>query len=695
MTGNVNKASEYYGKASSHTVDPLMDIYARLNDAKMYRSGDNTKELNNSIFNLLKLAKKDKFEAYRDIIFYSAGELSLQKPDTNAAIVYFDKSVKYNDDNIPYKNKAFLKLGDIAYKRKLYKLAANMYDSLQMSDTSFAENLSLIQARRAALTKIVDYTNIIETEDSLQRIAALSAADRENFVKKLVRKLRKESGLKDDGYNNSGSAPAGFENKNNPPADLFASSGTKGEWYFYNSSLKSRGFSDFKSNWGTRVNVDNWRRKAAIDQAIKNPGNTNNTPAGITGNTSPSGNANSNSPAAEISYEAMLQRLPLTPEKTDSSNALIASNLLNLAKVYQSDFEDYEEAAKTYEEYLRRFPNKLEDGEVYLGLYYSYNKLGNTAKANYYKDLLNSKFANTRSWQMLNNPAALGDKTKSPQVTKVYDNIYTLLIEGKFDAAIEEKKKADAAYGNNYWTPQLLYIEAVYNVRQHNDSLAIAELTALMQTYPQSALKDKAETMIDVIKRRKEIESYLTNLQVTREEDEKVIVSDDNNKPVVKVKAATVAPPAQKLPVAVAPIVIKDSLKAVTNVASGSYVFRPESQHYVLMVLEKVDGVYVNEAKNALTRFSRDNYYSLPIQVNKDVLDADHSLLVIGSFVDDAAALEYYDKIKNSAVREVSWLPANKYSFLIITADNLQVLKNNKDVNTYRGLLKTQYPGKF
>jgi cation transport ATPase len=113
------------------------------------------------------------------------------------------------------------------------------------------------------------------------------------------------------------------------------------------------------------------------------------------------------------------------------------------------------------------------------------------------------------------------------------------------------------------------------------------------------------------------------------------------------------------------------------------------------MVLEKVDGVYVNEAKNALTRFSRDNYSIANLQVNKDVVDADHSLLVIGSFVDDAAALEYYDKIKSSAAREVSWLPANKYSFLIITADNLQVLKNIKDVNTYRGLLKTKYPGKF
>ena len=37
MNGNFEKASDYYDKASKHTVDPLMDIYARLNDAKMMK----------------------------------------------------------------------------------------------------------------------------------------------------------------------------------------------------------------------------------------------------------------------------------------------------------------------------------------------------------------------------------------------------------------------------------------------------------------------------------------------------------------------------------------------------------------------------------------------------------------------------------------------------------------------------------
>ncbi|MBL0146606.1 MAG: tetratricopeptide repeat protein [Chitinophagaceae bacterium] len=78
MSGQYSKASEYYGKASKHTVDPLLDIYAQLNEAKMFKGSGDIKELNRSIDNLLKMAKKDKFEAYRDIVYYSAGQLALQ-----------------------------------------------------------------------------------------------------------------------------------------------------------------------------------------------------------------------------------------------------------------------------------------------------------------------------------------------------------------------------------------------------------------------------------------------------------------------------------------------------------------------------------------------------------------------------------------------------------------------------------------
>ncbi len=692
LTGQPDKASDYYVKASKHTVDPLLDIYAQLNEAKLLRSGDNLKQLRNSIANLSKMAKKDKFESYRDIVYYSAGQLAMQIPDTVAAIGYFNKSIEKNESNVKYRNKAYLQLADIAYKRRAYKLSAAMYDSLQLAgDTSLTASLALLQARRNALTKIVDNISVIEREDSLQRIAAMTPAEREEFVKKLAKKLRKESGYKDDSNNNPTNPFS-----NNTVTDLFAAnSSTKGEWYFYNSALKSRGFNEFKSKWGNRINVDNWRRKAAMDLTIR--GNNGNAPAGTGKNaaTGSNGNGNATAQQADVSYETLMQQLPLTPSLLDSSNALIASNLLSLAKLYQSELEDYEEAIKTYEDYLRRFPAKTDNAEVYLGLYYCYNKLGNKEKAEYYKNLVNTKYVNTKAWQILNTPNALN--TKSTEITKKYEDIYNLFIEGKFAEAVEEKKKADAAYGINHWSQQLLYIEALYYVREKKDSMAISGLNVLIQNNPNTLMAEKAATMIDVLKRRKEIEEYLTNLQVTRMEDDKVIVPVDN-KPVTKAPPTVVtAPPAAvKLPVATSPVIIKDTVK--TNITvKGQFVLKPDSPHTVIMILDKVDGMYVNEAKNAFTRYNNENYYGQQLVITKDVLDAatNQSLLVIGSFANDNAAIDYYNKIKKSAAREVSWLPAAKYSFLIITNDNLQVLKTNKDLAGYKTLLNTLYPGKF
>ena len=190
QNGNYDKASDYYDKASKHTVDPLMDIYARLNDAKMMKGNGDPKQLDRSIDNLVKMGKRDKFDAYRDIVYYSAGQLTLQKPDTNAAIAFFNKSLKYNQGNINYRNRTYLQLGDIAYSRKQYRLAATMYDSLQTGTDSILEKrIAQIQDRKNALTKIAEAIDNIEREDSLQHIAMLSPNEQKAFINDLLKNL--------------------------------------------------------------------------------------------------------------------------------------------------------------------------------------------------------------------------------------------------------------------------------------------------------------------------------------------------------------------------------------------------------------------------------------------------------------------------------------------------------------------------
>ncbi len=497
--------------------------------------------------------------------------------------------------------------------------------------------------------------------------------------------------LKDED-NFTGNTIITFNNKNASQDDLFGAP-SKGEWYFNNASLRSKGFTDFKNKWGKRSNIDNWRRKASAEGKIINSGMVGNTDIDAVPDKLKSSDINASGPVA-FSFDALMNALPTSPEKLDSSNAVIAENMLALARIFKDELEDYQQAINTYNDYLLRFPNTTSKPEVYFGLYYCYTKLGNYVKAADYKRLLASNFAGDPYTTKIINPAAAQPDKKNPEVTARYAGIYDMFIEGKFEEAMLVKKRADSVYGNNYWSPQLLYIEAMYLVKEKRDSAAIAALTNLQKLYPASPLKAKAATLAEVLSRRAEIEKYLTNLEVTRQEETMIIVSDD--KPAIKATVVQpVAPVVKKIEPVAQPRKVTDSIKAPPTFVSGAFTLEPNKAHYVIMILDKVDGVYVNEAKNAFGRFNRESMLTQNVVINRDALDADKVLLLFTPFTDADAAIKYYDKIKRAAPTEISWLPANKYSFYIISEANLQLLKSNKDIDTYKKLLNTNYNNKF
>jgi tetratricopeptide (TPR) repeat protein len=698
MQNNQDTASDYYDKAMKHTTDPLLDIYANLNKAKMLKSNDPA-DIGKSINRLLQMSRRDKFEPYRDIIFYSAAELALLVPDTTAAISFFKKSNSLNQENPEIKNQAFMNMAELNYLQKNYKDAFSSYDSLDLSDTTLGD-ISKIEGIKNALRQIVTEINIIEREDSLQMIAAMSPADRDDFLKKLSKSLKKERGVNDEEGEFTNSA-ANFFDRKNKSSDIFSNNTVKGDWYFYNPDIKSKGYTEFKRVWGKRENIDNWRR---ISSAEKNlVANQQNNPAARQ-NMDPLAPVDTVDNAAapvefvqeDLSVEGLLANVPLTPPLMDSSNAKISVSLFRLGKDYQNLLEDYPAAITSYESSLKRFPDSLYNGEIYMNLSYCYNKIGDLAKANYYKDLLVKRFANSRFADYVLHPERYNTSKEDTAATNRYAKIYDLFIEGNFAKANQEKQQADSLYGNSYWNPQLLYIQSVYYINQRQDSTAIGILNQIISQFPQSPMREKAATMIDVLSRRDSIENYLTNLQVERaKEDSQIVVFDDTkisktvtpvNEPVRDEKVETVSPekpvinPEKQLP------------KAVSN---ATFTFDPNEPQFVVMLLKNVDPVYSSEARNAFTRYNRQKFGSLDIEVLKDTLDKERTLLIFSQFINAEAAIRYQETIKRDAASEVSWLPANKYSFFIISNANLGILKDTKKLENYLDLIKTKFPEKF
>ena len=689
-SGNYSKAKEYYAKVTKSTADVVMDIYARLNSAKMYRNTNDIQALNSSIDNLLAMARRDKYEAFRDVLYYSAAQLTLQKSDTAISKALFLKSILNNPLATTYKDKSFLQLANIAYTQGNYKDARAYYDSVNIIAKEADVDSATAQARIDVLTRLVPKILAIENEDSLQLIAAMPIAEREAYVKKLAKMYRKINGLKEED-----AAPnelITFAKRPGEVEDIFKSStSSNGQWYFYNTSLRAKGFNDFKSRWGKRTNVDNWRRKAAINTTANIVKNINADPDGDEKITD---DPTKIKKEIDYSYDGLMGNLPLTPALLDSSNGLIADNIYNAAQIFQNELQDYQKAIALYEDFLQRFKTLAKMPDVYLGLAFCYTKVGNLAKADMYKKLLKENFANSNAAKISAAPLAKG--ATNIDATVKYEAIYNLFIAGDFEKALIEKRKADSVYGSTFWNPQLLYIEAVYHIKMRKDSLAIATLNNLVLMHSNSPLKQKALSLISVLGRRAEIEKYLTNLQVTRATEEQVIFVDD--KPVVKVvaPAAVAKIDAPKIITPAMPKrVISDSIKRPDVFVNKSFVYTPDKPHYVVMLLDKVDGVYVNEAKNAFDRYNKENTSTYNISIKKDTISSDKALLLFATFDNVEIAMKYFDKIKKVAPAELSWLQPNKYSFLIIADDNLQLLKVNKDLQGYKDLLIKNLGNKF
>jgi outer membrane protein assembly factor BamD (BamD/ComL family) len=715
-------ASSYFNKAKNHTTDPVMYIHARIYESQLVKN-EQGNTIQAALNDLVKLSKRERFDGFEDVLFYAASGMALQLKDTAFAKALLQKSTKYNTENPSLRNKAFLKLAGIAFNQKDYEFASSCYDSLDMQDIALADQSAQLQLRKTVLNELVKNIKTVKLQDSLQAVAKMPEKEMDAYLKAIVKKLRKQRGLKEEAETNYN--PAILTGNPNNETPVFNTSGTGTGWYFNNNSQKSKGFSEFVAKWGKRPNLDNWRRIEAVNKTFTpqegvNAGNPNGTFA-------KSGNTGETMVEDELTVDGLKAKLPLTDDKLKASNLEILSALITQGQIYKNQLEDYEQAAAVFEEILKRFSNFAQEEEVLFELYYCNKKAGNIEKANYFQSVLNKNFPKGE----FENKITAGSKPPvKDDKTIAYENIYNLFIEGNFSEALKQKAVADSVYGKSYWTPQLLYIQSLYYIKEKSDSVALKTLTDIETNFPGTAMAEKATVMKDVLMRRTEIEDYLTNTNIVREKDDLIIPEDEGpkvSKPQVETKkqenkiAAENKPsqnnnnlekpkaPVQKTGIekqdrpnvkpGIGTIVAKDStkIKPLKDVkVQMAYVYNANEPYVVMMLFEKVDPVYISEAKIAFQRYNNSAHANEGIQINIHEGAADDlSWIDMGPKADITSILGYFDELKANARQIVPWLPVDKYQFIFISQANLEILKQRKNLEEYKLFIRQYVKDKF
>jgi outer membrane protein assembly factor BamD (BamD/ComL family) len=695
-TKNREKAQEYYKKTYEHTFDPVMEVYARLYYIRQNKVVDD-KMIQQNIDALMSMVKKARFENYRDIIYYAAAQIELERKNKTGAIAMLLKCVKYAIPENQQRSKAFLQLGNLYYSDKIFRKARNYYDSVDASDHSAVEDPLTFVEKRKTLDHIILEMDIIDRQDSLQRLAAMPKAERDAYLMKILKQMRRQQGLSEE-ENYSGGVSF---NNNNAPADIFGSSGGNTDWYFYNSALKSRGYTDFRSRWGNRQNSDFWQvsSKAGIFGS-----NANNKSADSAAEQQAAASAKS------MTLDALLKGLPLTAEKLKKSNDSVEHAQFEIGSSFQDGLSEYLTAIGFYDSLLKRFPQTRLQEQTLFNMFYCYKKLGDEQNAQRILKLMEQLYPNGKLTNKAAYPDAYKKAEEAPRVeaTRRYENIYNAFIEGRFEEAMANKKQADSAYGEKFWTPQLLFIEGVYFVRAQADSLAKVEFSNLIRKYPKTPMAAKAQTFLDVLSRRRQIEDYLTKLQVERAKDDSIVYTED--KPATTRPTITYVPLPDSLRnkrlvktdtshVAIANQQKIDSARLISQQLANlksPFAYAPAKGQTVSLLLNKVDPVYVNEAKNAFNRYNQENYYNLTLDIQIISLNDTMKIVAISGFGNSDTAMSYIEKARKMAPMDIiPWLPQGKYSILIISYDNMELLKANKDIMGYKKFLNASYPGKF
>jgi hypothetical protein len=593
LTNKKQDAIDWFTKSIQHTTDPLLEIYARLQIVQLNNKANSSNE---NLQALYQLGKKDKYIGYKDIIYYAAALIQYNQKNYKAAITDCKKSIANNTDNANQRQESFLLLGKSYLSNKQYVLAANYYDSVVI--TSFANKAiqDELEYTKGALHTVATNITNIQAKDSVLAIAALPEKERAALVKKILKQLRKAEGLKEIEVADFGSEglPVGGNVPTAP--SIFGEANT--DFYFNNAQRKQRGNQEFKQKWGNRPNVDNWRRQ----QALVQPTNTGLSMADV--DDSPVANtavAEKESKENSLTFESLMGNIPLRDEQKKAANTVIEEALFENGQIFQSKLEEYDAAIDAYEQLFKRYANTLHAPKAANYLLYCYIKTKQQRKADSLQQIINTKFGGT-----------VKPINTQQQSNNTYQQVYNLFVEGNFEAAKKAKEKADSALGKNYYTPQLLFIEAVAYIKQQQDSTAMQKLVVLQTSFPESPLAERAKTLADVLKRRTAIENHLANFNEEKNIDEAEKRVDLNSTAATKIEAK----PIQKVDTSKATIgsnainkTLQPTVVTAAPVINNNYQFNPVDAHFVMVVFDKVDEVFIGESKNAFGRHLKRKLY--------------------------------------------------------------------------------------
>ncbi len=500
--GNKAQARKYYEEVIKMNPSYDMVFTSKIKMAESYEAEQgNSDKLKKS---LKKMLNDDKNIDYQDQIYYALAQIAMQENDEKSAEENFLQSTLKSTNNQNQKALSFLALAQLYFKQMKYLKAGAYYDSTMTAISPSFKDYQEISVKNSNLHVLTDNLLIVNTEDSLQRVAQMDETKRNDIINDLIAKVKEQENQQKNKGLRIGYDP--FQSRD------YSAKSSKGKWLFYNAQAMSIGKNEFRKMWGNRKNEDHWRRsnKAMI---VENDDENQNTSGVETDNKKP---------------QFYLQNLPLNDSLMAISKEKEAQALFKVAETYDKNLHAYKEAEEKYLYFVKKFPNHKLEVEVYFNLYMLYTKnMKNKKNADYARNKILEKYPNSKYAQILSNPNYLEQlRQTKDQVSNLYEKCYLAYKADQYSEALQFINQATEISPQNDLIAGFNYFKAMtYGKLGNRDSMQNI-LNDIVEKYPDAPITPQAQKTLAVLKSGKYDPNYFTQ-NASDKDFYYIFISDD------------------------------------------------------------------------------------------------------------------------------------------------------------------------
>jgi hypothetical protein len=394
---------------------------------------------------LRKLIKNRENRPYLDELYYQTAVIHQHYDSIQLAKKFYNNSLRAKNGTDQQKSYTYEKLGNLYFKNLEYVAASSYYDSvIKVSVDTLALRIRRVKRKHKNLASLIKYEKLVAINDSIIRIASLPKKAQEaffqNYIENLKNKDEEAAQLKLNQIAFGGNSGNSLQSSN------------QGKWYFYNTQSLGFGKTEFQKTWGNRKLEDNWRWSSSVTFSSTEK----NTVASVVEDT-------------RYNLATYLATIPKEKEQIDTLKFDRNEALYELGIIYQEQFKNPKLAIERLERVVSLTPRKELALPINWHLFQVYKRLGEDAKANVYKNIILTEYANTAFAQIIKNPdKKIEQETEISALETAYKELYYSYKKGEYKKVLKDINKMLSALSSSKLKPKIELLKA-YTIGKHLD----------------------------------------------------------------------------------------------------------------------------------------------------------------------------------------------------------------------------------